>query len=53
MIFISAAYVGIETDCILSACYGKAPMNAHSEPHALFDMLAKTIILLFGGNEND
>ena len=53
MKFISAAYVGIETDCILSACYGKAPMNSISEPHALFDMMAKTIILLFGGNEND
>ena len=53
MKFISAAYVGIETDCILSACYGKAPMNTQCEPHAMFNMLANTIILLFGGNVND
>ncbi len=53
MKFISAAYVGIETDCILSACYGKAPMNTKCEPHAMFDTLATTIILLFGGNPDE
>ncbi|MCR5847054.1 MAG: hypothetical protein K6G75_02890 [Lachnospiraceae bacterium] len=53
MRFISASYVGIEADCILSACYGKAPMNTKCEPHAMFDTLATAIILLFGGKENE
>ena len=52
MRFISAAYVGIETDCILSACYGKAPHNTKCEPRPMFDTLATTIILLFGGKES-
>lgn len=51
MRFISAAYVGIEADCILSACYGKAPHNTKCKPRPMFDTLASTIILLFGGKE--
>ncbi len=51
--FISAAYAGIELDCILSACYGKAPKNTKCEPRPMFDTLASTIILLFGGKENE
>ena len=49
MRFISASYVGIEANCILSACYGKAPMNTNCEPRQMFRTLAKTIILLMGG----
>ncbi len=48
--FISSAYVGIETNCILTACYGSAQIKAACEPRAMFDILATTIILLFGGN---
>ena len=47
--FISSAYVGIETNCILTACYGKAGMQTECKPRAMFDILATTIILLFGG----
>jgi len=50
--FISSAYVGIETNCILTACYGKAPMQTETRPTAMFDILATTIILLFGGDES-
>jgi AcrR family transcriptional regulator len=48
--FISAAYTGIEMNCILSACY-RAPMGAQCKPRPLFDTLAKTIIYLCGGEE--
>ena len=48
--FISAAYTGIEMNCILSACY-RAPMGAQCKPRSLFDTLAKTIIYLCGGEE--
>ena len=47
--FISSVYVGIETNCILTACYGKAAMQTACKPKAMFDILATTIILLFGG----
>lgn len=47
--FISSAYVGIETNCILTACYGKAPLNSSCEPKAMFSILATTMIMLFGG----
>ena len=48
--FISSAYVGIEANCILTACYGKAPMQTETRPKEMFDILATTIILLFGGD---
>lgn len=48
--FISAAYTGIEMNCILAACY-KAPMGAQCKPGPLFDTLAKSIIYLCGGEE--
>ena len=48
--FISAAYTGIEMNCILTACY-KAPMGAHCKPGPLFDTLARSIICLCGGEE--
>ena len=48
--FISAAYTGIEMNCILTACY-KAPMGAQCKPRPLFNTLAKTIIYLCGGEE--
>ena len=48
--FISASYVGIEMNCILSACYGHGIMHVDCKPRELFEVLAKSIILLFGGN---
>ena len=48
--FISAAYTGIEMNCILTACY-KAPMGAECKPGPLFDTLARSIIYLCGGEE--
>lgn len=49
--FISSAYVGIEMNCILSACYKKAPMAADCRPGPLFDTLARTVVYLCGGEE--
>ena len=51
--FISATYTGIEMSCILTACYGRGKMVQKTEPKPMFDMLARTIILLFGGNVNE
>ena len=48
--YISASYTGIEMNCILSACYGDKVKNVDCKPKELFNVLAKTIILLFGGN---
>lgn len=48
--FISAAYTGIEMNCILTACY-KAPMGTEAKPRLLFKTLAKSIIYLCGGEE--
>ena len=51
--FVSSAYVGIETNCILTACYGTASMRAKCSPKDMFEVLATTIITLFGGNINE
>ena len=47
--YISTAYTGIEMNCILSACYGNGMVNVDCKPKEMFNVLAKTIILLFGG----
>ena len=52
MNYISSAYVGIEMNCILTACYRKAPMGAACSPKPLFDTMAKTLIYLCGGEED-
>ena len=49
--FISAAYGGIEMSCIVSACYRKDINGNRYMPKPLFDTLATTIILLFGGED--
>ena len=48
--YISATYAGIETNCILSACYRNELVNVKCNPKEMFELLAKTIIFLFGGN---
>ena len=47
--FITSAYVGIETNCILNACYSKNPAPSECSPKAMFNILATTIIMLFNG----
>ena len=47
---ISSAYAGIEMNCILSACYGNGIADSDCRPKEMFEVLAKTIILLFGGS---
>lgn len=47
--YISATYTGIEMNCILSACYRNEMVNIDCKPREMFNVLAKTIILLFGG----
>ncbi len=49
--FISSAYVGIEMNCILSACYGRGKTGSKANPRQQFKTLAKTIIFLFGSEE--
>ena len=50
--FVSSSYTGIEKFCIMSACYGTGDPKAKAEPQKLFRTLAKSIILLLGGNIN-
>lgn len=49
--FISSAYSGIEMNCIMSACYKSGRMQIKCEPRRLFDVLATSIISLFGGED--
>lgn len=49
--FISASYSGIEMNCILSACYRSGPMKMDCRPRELFNILATSIICLFGGED--
>ena len=51
--FISAAYSGIEMNCILSVCYKNNVNNVECKPREMFNVLAKTIIMLFGGNADE
>ena len=50
--FISAAVSGIEKCCILQACYGDGNLGVKIEPRNTFRTLAKSVILLFGGDVN-
>lgn len=50
--FISSAYIGIEMNAILSACYQKTPQGDNYSPKQLFNTLAKTVIFLCGGEES-
>lgn len=49
--FISASYSGIEMNCILSSCYKSGPMQIKCGPKELFNVLAISIISLFGGED--
>ena len=53
IVFISAAFSGIEKCCILQANYVTGSHGVKFEPKAAFRTLAKSIILLFGGTVNE
>lgn len=48
--FVSASYTGIEKFCIMSACYGTGSPDMKADPKKLFRTLARSVILLLGGN---
>lgn len=52
-LFMSSSFTGIEKLCILSACYGSGVPGVKVEPRPLFHTLAKSIILLLGGKNNE
>lgn len=52
-LYLAASYVGIEKYCIMAACYGTDEIKIEVDPHKLFRVYAKTIIMLFGGNIDD
>ena len=52
-LFMSSSYSGIEKLCILSSCYGTGVPGKEVKPRPLFNTLARSIILLFGGNVNE
>ena len=51
-LYISSSYTGIEKFCILNACYKSEDSQNCVDPKVLFRTLAKSIILLLGGNIN-
>lgn len=53
MLFLSSSTTGIEKLCILSSCYGTEIPGKEVKPRPLFHTLAKSVILLCGGNVNE
>ena len=53
MLFVSSSTTGIEKLCILSSCYGTGIPGKEVKPRPLFHTLAKSVILLCGGNVNE
>lgn len=49
ILYASAVYSGIEKNCIINACYNHGPMEIKYEPRKLFEVHAKALILLMGG----
>ena len=47
--YSASVYSGIEMNCIISACYNHGPMKVKYDPRKLFEIHAKTLILLLGG----
>ena len=52
MAFISSAYTGIQTSCIVQNCYQKGKVAEAYRPKAQFLILAKTVKYLLGIEEN-
>ena len=53
MLYLSSSTTGIEKLCILSSCYGTGVPGIEVRPRQLFRTLAKSVILLLGGNVNE
>ncbi|MBR6094627.1 MAG: TetR/AcrR family transcriptional regulator [Lachnospiraceae bacterium] len=53
MLFVSSSITGIEKLCILSSCYGTGVPGTEVKPRPLFRTLAKSVILLLGGNVDE
>ena len=49
--FISSAYTGIQSCCIVYNCYNKSPFTPAYQPRIQFKVLAKTINYLLGAEE--
>lgn len=53
LLYLSSSTTGIEKLCILSSCYGTGIPGTEVKPRQLFRTLAKSVILLFGGNVDE
>ena len=53
LLYLSSSTTGIEKFCILSSCYGTGVPGIEVKPRQLFRTLAKSVILLLGGNVNE
>jgi len=53
LLYMSSSTTGIEKLCILSSCYGTGIPGTEVKPRQLFRTLAKSVILLFGGNVDE
>ena len=53
LLYLSSSTTGIEKLCILSSCYGTGVPGIEVGPRQLFRTLAKSVILLLGGNVNE
>lgn len=49
MQYAASVYSGIEMNCIINACYNHGPMKIKYEPRKLFNVHAKVMIMLMGG----
>ena len=49
MQYAASVYSGIEMNCIINACYNQGSMKIKYEPRKLFDVHAKAMIMLMGG----
>ena len=49
MQYAASVYSGIEMNCIINACYNHGSMKIKYEPRKLFDVHAKAMIMLMGG----
>lgn len=49
--YISSAYTGIQTSCIVHNCYNKGPFTSAFQPRIQFKVLAKTVNYLLGIEE--
>ena len=49
MQYAASVYSGIEMNCIINACYNQGAMKIKYEPRKLFDVHAKAMIMLMGG----